>query len=105
MRDALVSLGVNEGCILLETASLSTAENATRTSAVLRRLGLHRAVLVTNHWHLPRALADFRRCGVEVSPLGAESAPVSTARRAIRYVFERLCQGADLLRLSRERST
>jgi uncharacterized SAM-binding protein YcdF (DUF218 family) len=105
MRDVLISLGVKQSCILLETASLSTAENASASSAVLGRLGISRALLVTNHWHLPRALADFQLCGVEVTPLSAQSAPASPSQRAVRYLFERVCQRIDRRRLSRGRSS
>lgn len=104
MRDALICLGVTPECILLETASLSTAENARETSALLGREGIGRAVLVTSHWHLPRALANFRLCGLQPTPLGAPSSPAPPARRALRFLFERLCQRIDRARLSQGRS-
>lgn len=101
MRDALEALGVPGACILLETSSLSTAENARETSILLRREGIGRVVLVTNGWHLPRALADFRLCGVQAAPLAAHSAPMTVAQSVMRRLFERACRVLDRARLTR----
>jgi uncharacterized SAM-binding protein YcdF (DUF218 family) len=101
MRDALTHLGVPASRILLETSSLTTAENARQTASLLRREGIGRIVLVTNHWHMRRAAANFRLCGVQVTPLPAPSTPVPLRQGALRHVFERTCELVDRAWLSR----
>jgi uncharacterized SAM-binding protein YcdF (DUF218 family) len=102
MRDALIELGVEPGQILLETRSRSTAENARETAALLRDKGIAHAVVVTTHWHMRRALADFRLCGVQATPLASDCAPMTPGQRAIRHLLERTCQFIDRARLTRE---
>lgn len=56
-----------------EGKSRDTAENATRTAALLRPQGIERIALVTHAWHMPRAVAAFERAGLLVlpAPMGA----------------------------------
>jgi uncharacterized SAM-binding protein YcdF (DUF218 family) len=70
MRDLAVRLGVPRERIRLEESSTSTWENALRSDAVLRALGVSRIVLVTDRAHLRRAEACFRRFGYEVERAG-----------------------------------
>lgn len=101
MRDALVEMGVESSRILVETRSRSTAENAWETAGLLRGQGIHHAVIVTNHWHMRRALADFRLCGIQATPLASDCAPMTPGQRAIRHLVERTCQLIDRARLNR----
>jgi len=105
MRDALVEMGVESGQILLETRSQCTADNARETADLLRSKGIHHAVIVTNHWHMRRALADFRLCGIQATPLASDSAPMTPGQRAIRHLVERTCQLIDRARLNRGASS
>jgi uncharacterized SAM-binding protein YcdF (DUF218 family) len=57
-----------EADLVAEDRSTSTAENARFSCAWLRQHGIERVMLATCHWHLPRALANFRRCGVVAIP-------------------------------------
>lgn len=68
MRDYLVAHGVPSAQIILETESQSTRENAQRSAPLLATLA-GRKVLLTSDYHVPRALAVFRREGIEVEPL------------------------------------
>ena len=52
----------------LETQSMNTAENAMNSSALLKREGVTRVILVTHAWHMPRARASFIANGVSVLP-------------------------------------
>ncbi|MDT8342780.1 MAG: YdcF family protein, partial [Longimicrobiales bacterium] len=54
-------LGVPSGQILLQGDSRTTAEDAERTAAILRRRGIQSFFLVTSAFHLPRAVACFRK--------------------------------------------
>jgi uncharacterized SAM-binding protein YcdF (DUF218 family) len=51
-----------------ETQSRTTAENATMSAKILRDAGVHRIVLVTQAFHIPRAVRLFRAAGLEVKP-------------------------------------
>lgn len=52
----------------LETASRTTAENALYTQALLARARIERVYLVTDAWHMRRAVYAFHRAGVRVIP-------------------------------------
>jgi uncharacterized SAM-binding protein YcdF (DUF218 family) len=63
----------------VEDNSRDTRENAARTLALLRPLGIKHIVLVTHGWHMPRAVRAF-----EVAAAGSgiriEAAPMGLAR-------------------------
>lgn len=52
----------------LEVNARDTSENARLLAALLQRDGVQRIALVTDAWHLPRALAAFERAGLAVTP-------------------------------------
>jgi uncharacterized SAM-binding protein YcdF (DUF218 family) len=52
----------------LEQESVDTEENAARSAAILRPLGIRRILLVTDVTHMHRALAEFQRYGIGVVP-------------------------------------
>jgi len=51
-----------------EGESRNTAENASKSAAILRDAGVRRIVLVTQAFHMPRAVRLFRAAGLEVVP-------------------------------------
>jgi uncharacterized SAM-binding protein YcdF (DUF218 family) len=51
-----------------EDASRSTWENAVYTTALLRAAGITTVVLVSQAWHLPRAVWAFERAGLTALP-------------------------------------
>jgi uncharacterized SAM-binding protein YcdF (DUF218 family) len=65
MRDFLVSSGVPDEAIVVETESSSTRENALRTAELLRG-ETGRSVLLTSDFHMYRAYRCFRRAGLDV---------------------------------------
>jgi uncharacterized SAM-binding protein YcdF (DUF218 family) len=52
----------------LEDQSGNTRENAELTAPLLAAAGIGRVLLVTDAWHMPRAVAAFDRVGVDVVP-------------------------------------
>ncbi|RMG36581.1 MAG: YdcF family protein [Gammaproteobacteria bacterium] len=52
----------------VEDQSLNTRENAAFTARLLHRRQLNRILLVSSAWHLPRAVREFERQGIEVIP-------------------------------------
>lgn len=67
-RSVLIEWGIPESAILIENRSKNTAENGAFTRDVLVARGIHRVLLVTSGYHMPRAVAAFRKAGLEVSP-------------------------------------
>ena len=56
------------GQIWLETKSRSTAENAINSQVVLTPKGIDEIYLVTQAWHMPRAVFMFEKSGFKVTP-------------------------------------
>ncbi|MGB2351678.1 MAG: YdcF family protein [Akkermansiaceae bacterium] len=61
MFQPLINAGVSEERIRHEQDATSTVENAQFTDPILDELDAKRVVLVTNWFHVPRALAVFRK--------------------------------------------
>lgn len=85
----LVRLGVRPDRIVNEWWSLTTAENARHSARLLRELDCVRVGVVTCDWHMPRALSSFRRQGLQVTGLPAQTPPRPLAQRAWRTLRER----------------
>ncbi len=56
----------------LEDVSVNTNENASLSAVMLKRDGIQTVLIVTQAWHMPRALASFSNAGIK-----AISAPTS----------------------------
>ena len=65
MRQLALAAGVPDACILLEDQATSTFQSALRCTAILRQHGWSTALLVTDRYHLRRALFVFRSCGIQ----------------------------------------
>jgi uncharacterized SAM-binding protein YcdF (DUF218 family) len=68
MRDLLLMLGVPAGRVLTETSSRNTHEEALAVAALLTRLKIGRAVIVTSDFHMRRTLGAFRAAGIHGIP-------------------------------------
>jgi uncharacterized SAM-binding protein YcdF (DUF218 family) len=64
MKRRARKLGVPAERVLVETAALTTRENATGCVAIMRAHGMERALIVTQTFHRARAVATFRGAGV-----------------------------------------
>jgi uncharacterized SAM-binding protein YcdF (DUF218 family) len=62
----------------IEIQSRDTAENAAMTVPVLQGAGVQKLLLVTHGWHMPRAMASFKKFGGTNMTL--EAAPMGLAR-------------------------
>lgn len=60
-----------------EGLSRTTWENASHTAELLKKAGIHRVVLVTQAWHMPRARWSFEQVGLQVvsAPVGFLGTP------------------------------
>lgn len=87
LADLLLEWGVPRDAIVEEGASGDTHENAVETKRILDARGLRRVLLVTSALHMPRALAVFRRAGVEAVPCPTDFLATEPARRtALDYL-------------------
>jgi uncharacterized SAM-binding protein YcdF (DUF218 family) len=69
----------------IEGASRDTAENAAYSASMLKQAGISRIALVSQGWHLPRAVALFEHRGLEVlpAPTGFTTRPPSRLALAL----------------------
>ncbi len=70
MRDYAVSMGVPEDAIVLDYAGRRTYDTCYRAKAIF---GLSTALLVTQPFHLPRALFECNALGVQASGVAADN--------------------------------
>lgn len=54
--------------VWLEGKSKNTWENARFSTAILKEKNISEAFVVTNAWHMPRAVQSFRNSGIKVTP-------------------------------------
>lgn len=64
----LINLGVKESDIILDNKSLNTEQNAINTAILLKEHGFIRPILITSAFHMERAVMQFKRDNVEVTP-------------------------------------
>ena len=70
MRDSLIlEFGVKR-VRWVESTSINTRENARYSAHLLKPDGIERIYLVTNAWHLARAIPEFEMLGFKVIPAG-----------------------------------
>jgi vancomycin permeability regulator SanA len=65
MRQLALDAGVATSCILVEDRATSTLQSALRCSRILRQRGWSTALIVTDRYHLRRALLVFRSLGIQ----------------------------------------
>ena len=101
MRDLLVARGVPDSAVILEDRARSTDENFACGLPILARRGAHRVLVVTEPWHMPRALLEAGRHlpdGITLAPVPASSPawrdPRSASHRlwseSIAYLVDRV---------------
>jgi uncharacterized SAM-binding protein YcdF (DUF218 family) len=95
IADLLVELGVPHDAVTTETESGDTHENAVNSSAILQARGWHTVFLITSGAHMPRALATFRRAGVEAMPASTD---IHADYPAYESTLDLLPDSADLVR-------
>ena len=67
-RRILLSLGVPDDKILVETKSINTTQNARYSAEILREHGYTRPILVTSAFHMKRSVLNFEKQGIAVVP-------------------------------------
>jgi len=72
IADLLIELGVPRSALILEIESGTTRENAVHSAAIFRKHGWRNGLLVTSGIHMPRALAAFKKVGLQVTPAATD---------------------------------
>jgi uncharacterized SAM-binding protein YcdF (DUF218 family) len=101
MREMLVARGVSDDHISLDSHARSTEENFACSVPILAELQARRVLVVTDPWHMPRALYQGSRYAGDLELLAAPAmkSPEWTAPRArsqhlvseaVAYLFERI---------------
>lgn len=66
MRRWLIRFGVPGASVHAEVAADNTWQNAVYIKMLLDKQGIHRIVLVTSAWHIPRSVWCFKKNGLDV---------------------------------------
>lgn len=77
MRSYLLGLGVPDSALLVDPAGFDTYDSCLRARDVF---GVRRLVVVTQSYHLPRALATCRALGIDAWGVGDESVRANSRR-------------------------
>ena len=85
-RKILIELGIPVDVILIEGNSRNTRENALGTLKILNKNDIERILLVTSSFHMPRALATFRKLGVEAMPSTSSVGGFEDKPRVLRFI-------------------
>jgi SanA protein len=87
MRRYMLQRGLPEHAVLGDDSGLSTYDSCVRAFAVFR---VRKALLVTQRFHLPRALYIANSVGMDAWGVAADEGLPSTRRYAVREMFSRV---------------
>jgi vancomycin permeability regulator SanA len=85
MRDYLIARGMPSGRIVLDYAGFDTWDSCVRAKKIF---GIDRAILITQRFHLPRAITLCRSVGIDASGVGDDSRPYAPISTVISYLRE-----------------
>ncbi len=71
----------------IEDSSYNTHQHVARCASLLRDAGIERIYVVTHFWHMPRAMAAFRKIGVEVVPAPMGFSDITPDRFSPRWLM------------------
>lgn len=87
----LAEAGVPQTVFLREDSSHTTLENILFSARLLRARGIDRVVVVSDKYHLPRAVMCFRALGFAATGSGPDRADSGTPLRKWIYSYLREC--------------
>ena len=96
LMDRVLREELNSAEVWLEDRSRTTAENAYFSRAVLAEKNIDRIFLVTQAWHMPRAVFIFEKAGLDVIP-----APTASTGQ-VPLKFDTVLPSASGLLISRQ---
>jgi uncharacterized SAM-binding protein YcdF (DUF218 family) len=89
MRQLALQAGIPAAHIVMEEHAVSTLQSARYCAALLQQHGWSQALLVTDRYHLPRALLIFRALGMQVRGSAPPAGPYSRRRWKRWYYLAR----------------
>lgn len=89
MRRLLDADGVPASNIVLEEASRTTLENVLYSARMLQARGIGHVIVVSDKYHLPRAVMCFRALGFAAKGSGPDRADTGTPLRKWLYYYIR----------------
>ena len=87
MRDLALAAGVPTEALILDEAARSTVENFACSRILLDHMGARRVLVVTEPWHMTRAMLLARRHGFDAVQSPASSAIWRSPRDAGYWLF------------------
>lgn len=88
MRALSLARGVAETVLIVEDRARNTFENALFCGRIMRERQWRQVVVVTDGWHLRRAVYCFRRLGLAVGGVGVPRPADVSALSWLRLAFE-----------------
>ena len=85
MQRLAIAHGISNQCVLREEQATSTFESALLCGDILRQHGWSRVLVVTDRYHLPRALLAFRSCGIRAVGSATTGKPARRLRQRWHY--------------------
>lgn len=85
MKAALIAQGVPENTIALENKSRTTFENAVHSIKIAKSMGFEHLFIVSDRYHLPRAMLTFRIMGMPSSGLSTQNSASSGALKRVQF--------------------
>ncbi|MDP4179818.1 MAG: YdcF family protein [Bacillota bacterium] len=67
-KNILKGLGIPEDKIILESKSMNTTQNAQLSKEIVSKYGFYRPILVTSAFHMERAVRQFEKVKMSVTP-------------------------------------
>ena len=89
MRGALRQAGIDPDCVIFETDSRNTWENALFSRRLVEPQPGETWLLVTSALHMPRSVGIFRRVGWEVVPYPVDYRTRRGGHPYLRFEFEK----------------
>ncbi len=85
MRRELLALGADDARIIREADSHTTFENVRNCIGIMEKIGSPRAFVVTDAYHIPRAVMTFRLLGISATGVVVPRHPDTPIRRWLWY--------------------
>ena len=85
MRDYLLAHGVTRDALVLDDAGVDTHASCLRAHDVY---GVRQAVVITQDYHLPRALFECRHAGIDAVGVGVSAASARPGQRLVYHLRE-----------------
>ena len=73
VKKYLLTIGIPESDLIVETESNNTRENALFTKAILDKDGIHgKYLLITSAFHMRRSMGCYKKAGIEATPYSTD---------------------------------